>query len=137
MFTVDDGNALLIDVFALWVRELHLSVESTTQNSATVRMPFSEKLCRQGGILCGQSLMALADTSMVIAVSVASGRYRPMTTVDITTHMMKPVSNSDVLAETTILRLGRTMSFGQAILRAEGSDKPIATATMAYALLPE
>ncbi len=30
----------------------------------------------------GQALMAAADTAFVFAVSAASGRYRPMTTVD-------------------------------------------------------
>lgn len=136
-FLLADGNALLERVFASWVQELQIRVESVTEKGAVLRMPFSERLCREGGTLCGQSLMALADTSMVIAVSAASGRYRPMTTVDLTTHMMKPVSNCAVLAETTVLRLGRTMAFGQALLRAEGNDEPIATVTMAYALLPE
>ena len=53
--------------------------------------PFSERLCRHGGIVCGQALMALADTSMVIAILAANRGYRPMTTVDQTTHFMRAV----------------------------------------------
>ena len=70
-------------------------------------------------------------------MAAASGRYRPMTTVDMTTHMMKPVSNSDVLARTRILRLGRSMAFGQVLIFPESKNEPVASASLAYALLPE
>ena len=49
-----------------------------------------------GGVVCGQALMALADTSMVLAIVSANRGYRPMTTVDQTTHFMRAVSSSDV-----------------------------------------
>ena len=54
-------------------------------------MPFSERLCRNGGMVCGQALMAFADTAMVIANLAANRGYRPMTTVDQTTHFMRAV----------------------------------------------
>ena len=79
-------------------------------------MPFSERLCRNGGIVCGQALMAFADTAMVIANLAANRAYRPMTTVDQTTHFMRAVTNSDVLADARVVRLGRTMSFGRVTL---------------------
>jgi acyl-coenzyme A thioesterase PaaI-like protein len=60
--------------------------------------------------------MALADTSMVIAILAANRGYRPMTTVDQTTHFMRAVTSSDVLADARVVRLGRTMSFGRVTL---------------------
>ena len=134
-FTVDQANQLLDDVIAPWVRELRLSVEAVSQTGATLRMPFGEHLCRDGGIICGQALMTLADTAMVIAVSGASGGYRPMTTVDMTTHLMKPLSGHDVIANTTILRLGRSMAFGNVLIHSAGNENPAVTCTVAYALL--
>ena len=62
------------------------------QPGALLRMPFSERLCRNGGIVCGQALMAFADTAMVIANLAANRGYRPMTTVDQTTHFMRAVT---------------------------------------------
>jgi len=137
IFAKSQAEALLGQVFAPWVLDLGLSVESVSAEEVVLRMPFSERLCREGGTVCGQALMALADTSMVFAVAAASGRYRPMTTVDMTTHMMKPVSNSDVLARTRILRLGRSMAFGQVLIFPESKNEPVASASLAYALLPE
>ena len=60
--------------------------------------------------------MAFADTAMVIANLAANRGYRPMTTVDQTTHFMRAVTASDVLADARVVRLGRTMSFGRVTL---------------------
>lgn len=134
-FDLPAANALLQDVFAPWIRALNIHVEALHDEGADLRMPFSESLCREGGIVCGQAFMALADTAMVFAVASASNAYRPMATVELTTHMMRPVSNSDVLAKARILRLGKRMAFGQITLTADGDDRPAVSATTAYALL--
>ena len=131
------AEQMLAGVFAPWVQELNLSVESLETNGAILRMKFSEKLCRDNGVVCGQALMSLADTAMVFAVSSASGAYRPMTTVDQTMHFLRPVANADVLAAAQVVRLGRTMAFGNVTLMAEGDERPAAMAQLAYALLSE
>jgi uncharacterized protein (TIGR00369 family) len=131
------AEQMLAGVFAPWVQELDLSVESLETSGAVLRMKFSEKLCRDNGVVCGQALMSLADTAMVFAVSSASGAYRPMTTVDQTMHFLRPVANADVLAAAQVVRLGRTMAFGSVTLMAEGDERPAAMAQLAYALLSE
>ena len=72
-----------------------------------LRLPFSAKLCRDGGVVCPQALMALADTAMVFACAAAWNGYRPMSAVDQTMHFLRPV-NFDVLADARIVRIGRT-----------------------------
>ena len=144
-FTIDDARRVLADVFAPWVLDLGLSIESIEQEppaasadwqpGATLRMAFSERLCRRGGVVCGQALMALADTSMVIAMVTANGGYRPMTTVDQTTHFMRAVTASDVLADARVVRLGRTMSFGRVTLLGATDNKPVAIVSSAFAML--
>lgn len=140
-FDVTEAQQLLIDVFAPWVQDLQLSIEAIHQPGteggagATLRMKFSERICRDGGIICGQALMSLADTAMVFAVAAASGRYRQMTTVDQTSHFLKPASNGDVLADARIVRIGRTMAFGQVMLTPNFDTKPVAMVSTAYALM--
>lgn len=131
------AGQLLKDVFARWVQDLDLSVERVGTDSAVLRMRFSPNLCRDNGVVCGQALMSLADTAMVFAVCAASGRYVPMTTVDQTIHFLRAAMNADVLAESRVTRLGRTMAFGQVTLTVEGDARPVATAQTAYALLGE
>jgi uncharacterized protein (TIGR00369 family) len=98
-------------------------------------MPFSERLCRDNGVVCGQALMSLADTAMVFAVSSAGGAYCPMTTVDQTMHFLRPAASADVLADAKVVRLGRTMAFGSVTLTTVGDSRPVAIAQLAYALL--
>jgi uncharacterized protein (TIGR00369 family) len=145
-FDITEARRVLGDVFAPWVQDLDLSVEQIEcdppvgsaddwQPGATLRMAFSERLCRHGGIVCGQALMALADTSMVIAILAANRGYRPMTTVDQTTHFMRAVTASDVLADARVVRLGRTMSFGRVTLLNATDNKPVAMVSSAFAML--
>jgi uncharacterized protein (TIGR00369 family) len=140
-FDVEAAQKLLTEVFAPWVRDLQLSIEAIhppgTEGGAgaTLRMKFSDRLCREGGVICGQALMSFADTAMVFAVAAASGRYRPMTTVDQTSHFLKPASNADVLADARIVRMGRSMAFGQVMLSGVYDSKPVAMVSSAYALM--
>jgi uncharacterized protein (TIGR00369 family) len=145
-FGIADARRVLGEVFAPWVQDLNLSVERIEhvplpdapdwQPGAVLRMAFSERLCRHGGVVCGQALMALADTAMVIAILAANRGYRPMTTVDQTTHFMRAVSSSDVLADARVVRLGRTMSFGRVTLHSAADNKPVAMVSSAFAMLP-
>ena len=144
-FGIAEARRVLGEVFAPWVMDLNLSIERFDsapsgeavdwQPGAILRLPFSERLCRNGGTVSGQALMAFADTSMVIANLAANRGYRPMTTVDQTTHFMRAVSASDVLADARVVRLGRTMSFGRVTLSSATDNKPVAMVSSAFAML--
>lgn len=139
MTTFDQAAAttLLQTAFAKWVQDLDLTIERVDSNGAVLRMKFSERLCRDNGVVCGQALMSLADTAMVFAFSAAAGGYLPMTTVDQTMHFLKPASKTDLLAEARVLRMGRTMGFGNVEICPVNDTKPVAVAQTAYALLRE
>ena len=135
--SVEEAEELLRRNFAPWVLQLHLVVRATTAESATLVMPFDEKLHRAGGVVSGQALMALADTAMVVALCSALGAFRPVFTVDITTTFMRPATNTDVVAEAVVLRLGRTMGFGQARLLTDARERQlVANVTGSYSIPP-
>ena len=133
--SVKEAEEILFQKFAPWVLELHPEVRATTPESATLVMPFDDKLHRTGGIVSGQALMALADTAMVLALCSAMGAFRPNATVDITTTFMRPATNTAVVAEATVLRLGRTMGFCQARLLTDSQERRlIGNVTGSYSL---
>jgi uncharacterized protein (TIGR00369 family) len=144
-FDIAQAQRVLREAFAPWVLDLGLMVERVDcdppavaedwQPGAVLRMGFSERLCRHGGVICGQALMALADTAMVIAMVAANRGYRPMTTVDQTTHFMRAVASSDVLADARVVRLGRTMSFGRVTLLSATDNRQVAMVSSAFAML--
>jgi uncharacterized protein (TIGR00369 family) len=142
---LESAGWVMTDIVASWVQDLGLLVESVEggrppgapadwQPGAVLRLPFTDKICRDGGVVCGQALMALADTAMVIACSAAWNGYRAMSTIDQTTHFLRPV-NFDVLADARIVRVGRSTSFGRATLYCASDRRPVGMVSSAYAML--
>lgn len=130
-----EADKILTDNFAPWVLDLGLSVERLGERRAVLRLPWSDRLAREGGSLSGQALMAAADTATVIAVSAARGSFIPMTTVQQSTSFQRAVADADVLIEAAITKLGRRMAFADITMTAEGSEEAAARASTVYALL--
>ncbi|XVQ11519.1 PaaI family thioesterase [Spirillospora sp. CA-255316] len=131
----EDGDRILRDNFAPWVLDLGLRVEEVGDRRAVLRLPWSDRLAREGGGVSGQALMAAADTATVIAVSGARGGFVPMTTVQQNTTFQRPVAGKDVLVAVRITKLGRTLAFAEVTMTAEGEDEPAAHATTVYAVM--
>ncbi|MEU5096453.1 PaaI family thioesterase [Streptomyces sp. NPDC020996] len=130
-----EADKILTANFAPWVLELGLTVEALGDDRAILRLPWSQRLAREGGGLSGQALMAAADTSTVIAVSAARGAFVPMTTVQQSTSFQRAVTGSDVLIEAVLTKLGRRMAFADITMTDEASGELAARASTVYALL--
>ena len=133
-----DTNTLqsaLAEYFAPWVQELGLKVEAFDAASVTLRLPHADQLSRVGGMLCGQAMMAAADTAMVLALINHFGEFRPCTTVQMNSSFLKPVSNQDALVQARVIRAGKTLAFGEIDLRGAADGKSASRASVTYALL--
>lgn len=144
-FGLQAAGRLMTEVFPAWVQDLALLVESVEsvrppgalpdwQPGAIVRLPFSKKICSGGAVVCSQALMALADTAMVMACSAAWNGYRPMSSIDQTTHFLRPV-NFDVVADARVVRIGRNTSFGRVMLLNAVDRRPVGMVASAYSML--
>lgn len=143
-FGLQAAGQLMTTVFASWVQDLALLVESVEairppsalpdwQPGAIVRLPYSKNNCSDGEMVCSQALMALADTAMVIACSAAWNGYRPMSTIDQTTHFLRPV-NFDIVADARVVRIGRNTSFGRVMLLCAADRRPVGMVASAYSM---
>ncbi|MGW2700251.1 PaaI family thioesterase [Streptomyces sp. NPDC001340] len=133
--TTAEADKILSANFAPWVLDLGLSVQAVGEDRAVLRLPWSERLAREGGGLSGQALMAAADTATVIAVSAARGGFVPMTTVQQSTSFQRAVTGSDVLIEAVLTKLGRRMAFADITLADAASGALAARASTVYALM--
>ena len=144
-FSLQTAGRLMTEILPQWVQDLALLIESVEtvrppgalpdwQPGAIVRLPYSAKLCSDGAAVCTQALMALADTAMVLACSAAWNGYRPMTSLDQTTHFLRPV-NFDVVADARVARIGRNTNFGRVMLLSAADRRPIGMVASAYAML--
>jgi uncharacterized protein (TIGR00369 family) len=126
----------LATVFAGWVRELDLRILEAHSGDVLLALPVTAHHVHSGGVISGQTLMAAADTAMVLAVMSRLGTFRPMTTVQLQTTFLRPVpANAGVAhVHARVLRLGKTLAFGD-IQITHGDDVLAAHATTTYALL--
>jgi hypothetical protein len=143
-FDLQAAGRLMLKVLAPWVQDLSLLVESVEaarppgalpdwQPGAVLRLPFSKKICGDGHVACSQALLALADTAMIIACSAAWNGYRPMSTIDQTTHFLRPVT-FDVVADARIVRIGSNTSFGRVMMLAASDKRPVGMVASAYSM---
>lgn len=128
-------NDALPMYFAPWVQALGLKAEAFDGESVTLRLPQSDALSRIGGMLCGQAMMAAADTAMVLALINRFGEFRPCTTVQLNTSFLKPLSKQDALVQARVLRAGKSLAFGEIDIRGADDSKSVCRATTTYALL--
>ena len=132
------AQALLGEVFAPWIQQLSLRVEEVGDAEVRFTLPGNSDLSRGGGegggVVCGQAVAAAADTGSVVTLAALNGAFRPCTTVDLTTHFMRPLPEGDVEVTITALSNGRRMATTRAEFRAPGG-KIAATATCAFAFL--
>ncbi len=52
-FTRDDAQHVIDTVMTPWLDELGMTVEELTENGAVVRLPWDERISRDGGLVTG------------------------------------------------------------------------------------
>ncbi len=124
------------DTFAAWVRALGLQLNHALPGEVELALPVTPQHVHGGGMLCGQSMMAAADTAMALAICTLTDGYRPMTTVQLQTSFLRPIAGDAGSARVTarVLRKGRNLVFGE-IEVADPKGALAAHATTTYALL--
>ncbi len=121
-------------VFAPWVCDLDLRILEARGGEVTLVLPVTEKHVHSGGVLCGQTMMAACDTAMVLAVMTRLGGFKPMTTVQLQTSFLRPVSGGSGAARVVarVLKMGRNLVFGEMqVINADDELAAHATATLA------
>lgn len=127
---------ILEEVAADCVRQLALRVDAVEPGAVRLSLPVAPAMVHAGGVVCGQALMAAADTAMLMAMVAELGAFRPMTTVQLQTSFLRPVPKeaSHVSLVARVLRRGRNLSYGEIeLLTPDG--KLAAHATTTYALI--
>jgi uncharacterized protein (TIGR00369 family) len=110
-----------------------VEVMAFADGEATLRLPHRDDLLRPGGTVSGPALMGLADVAMWVALlSLTGGRDESLTsTLSIT--FLRPPAPPAVIAEAKVIRKGRTLSYGEVMLRSEGEAAPCAHVTSSWA----
>jgi uncharacterized protein (TIGR00369 family) len=110
-------------------------VEAVGPMTCRVRMHPSEKHLRPGGTVSGPSLFSLADCGVYLAILAMIGPEALTVTTNASIDFMrKPAAGMDLLADVTLLKVGRVLAVGDVLIRSDGSDDVVARATLTYSI---
>ena len=128
-------NTFLDREFAPMIHQLGIEVQSLSNGGAQFNIEASDFMMRGGDIVCGQAIASIADTAGVLTLYGHNEAERMLTTVDMTTHFMRPLTKGTLEVETRILSNGRRLATVFIEFRQQGSGKVAASSTCAYAYL--
>lgn len=132
--SLDDLRAQIPQIFAPWIVALGLDPVHAEDGLLRLRLPIAPALVHVGGVLCGQASMAAADTAMVLLMMRELGEFRPMTTVQLQSTFVRPLSGTHADVVARLLRRGKSLAFGQIDLL-DAQDRLAVQSTTTYALL--
>ncbi|MFN3764859.1 MAG: PaaI family thioesterase [Aliihoeflea sp.] len=136
-FGTDEAEHLMRTMFAPWVGELNLKAVAFDEGGGTFLLPANPRIVHGGGVICGQATASAADTVAVMALAALNGRFRMCTTVDLTTHFVRPLKPGDVDIRVDIISNGKRMAYVRIEMRASGDNRIAVTATGAFAYMED
>ncbi len=111
-------------------------IEKLGDGWARVRKIVGERHLRPGGTISGPAMFALADVSVYIAILAIVGPRALAVTTNCSIDFMRRPEPKDLIAETRLLKLGTQLAVGDVLIYSDGLDKPVARASMTYAIPP-
>ncbi|OOY07898.1 PaaI family thioesterase [Thioclava sp. F36-7] len=114
------------------------AIEALDEDELVVRLKVEERHLRPGGTVSGPNMFALADVGIYIAILARIGRVALAVTTNASMDFMrKPAAGADLIAKIRVLKLGRVLAVGDALIYSEGDDRPVARASMTYSIPPQ
>jgi uncharacterized protein (TIGR00369 family) len=133
--SIADFDAIIREDLA-WAYEIGMHADAIERGRAVLRLPVRPTMLRPGGVVSGPMIMALADACMYAVVLSAIGKVKLAVTTSFTINFLFGASPVDLLAEGTMLRLGKRLAVMQVMVHSEGHEEPVAHATGTYSIPP-
>lgn len=145
MFSGSAPGALVMDAAALQsFMDEHfpqamgeLVLDTVDEHTVRLRLRPGERHLRPGDTISGPSMFLLADVAIFLAILSKHGpSVLTVTTNANIDFMRKPAAGRDLVATARVLKLGRVLAVGDALLVSDGEAAPVARASMTYSIPP-
>ena len=101
--------------------------------SAQIRMAPDGRHLRPGGTISGPTMFSLADCAVYLAIIAHVGEEAlAVTTSASIDFLRKPAAGVSLIADVTLLKLGRGLAVGDVSIRSESAPELVARATLTY-----
>ncbi len=132
---VDDFNTILREELP-WAVDTGMTLESIHNGSATMKLPYHHRSTRPGGSISGPHIMMLADACMYAVVLSMIGSVKLAVTTNFNINFLRKPTESDLIAEGSIIKLGKRLAILEVSVYAGEKNQLIAHATGTYSIPP-
>ena len=111
-------------------------IESVGPRTARVRLKADQDHLRPGGTISGPAMMALSDATMYVAILASIGPVALAVTTSLSINFLRKPAPGDLIADCTLLKLGKRLAVGEVSIHGEGDDEPVAHCVATYSIPP-
>lgn len=109
-------------------------IERVDLDGVCVALPIGPEHLRPGGTVSGPTLMTLADTAMYIAVLSRVGPAELAVTTSLNMNFLLRPQAQRLRCNCRLLKLGKRLAVGDALLTCDDRPEPVAQATVTYSI---
>lgn len=113
-----------------------MTLVSVGSGSATMRLPYHPANLRPGGTISGPAMFALADVGLYAVILAHIGPIGLAVTTNMNINFLSKPKPQALLAECTLLKLGKRLAIGEARLFGQDDNILVAHATGTYSIPP-
>ena len=112
----------------------NFKILNTKPNSLSMLMHISDEHLRPGGTVSGPSMFLLADVSFYLATLSIIGPKSLTVTTNCSINFLRKPNISDLISESRVLKIGKTLSVGDVLIYSKGIKEPVAHASLTYSI---
>ena len=110
----------------------NFKILNTKPNSLSMLMHISDEHLRPGGTVSGPTMFLLADVSFYLATLSMIGQKSLTVTTNCSINFLRKPNISNLISESRVLKIGKTLSVGDVLIYSEGIKEPVAHASLTY-----
>lgn len=116
----------------------HCTIVEVGEKAATLIWHVTEKDLRPGNTVSGPTMMTLADFALYVAILGEIGIVGLAVTTNMNINFLrKPEANKDLIGECRLLKVGKSIIYGEVLVYSAGVDEPVAHITGSYSIPPQ
>lgn len=112
----------------------NFKILNTKPNSLSMLMHISDEHLRPGGTVSGPTMFLLADVSFYLATLSMIGPKSLTVTTNCSINFLRKPNISDLISESRVLKIGKTLSVGDVLIYSNGIKEPVAHASLTYSI---
>lgn len=128
----------IVAFMALEFPQTKCIIETVGDKSSTLSHDIGIDELRPGGTVAGPVLMSIADVAIYVAILSTIGIVPLTVTTSLTINFLrKPSAEARIIADCTLMKVGRTLIVGEVSLYSEGSSDLVAHVVGTYSIPPK